>query len=386
MSDPSASADSTDVVTDNATAVLGGAAERSPTIGALSAYAAHADCPTAAVGLAVRADLDRVCAGTSFESTYGQDPQAFRRGETFEARVKRGDYALLIELLREQARFPAGPVRVKDLRSTHPRNTHGLKRRAETTRELLAAIARGDEDAPHIIDGAVVAVEIGGRDAYFEADSVAAFDGGRVHVGEIKSFPQVDGRLDPDKLGAACDQAAWYVLLVRRALTTQGLDPALVSDEVFIVTPNGVGLTPTLTAIDVARKIRRAERLLAEAPDPAALTARVPAGISFPAADDDPATRLDKLEGLLDTVGSSYRPECLADCGLARLCRQRAFEAGAVEMTSGQVVRFLPGVRDLRRAAELSRGATPIATERHAGELLARAGRLYDLATGSAGS
>ena len=228
-----------------------------------------------------------------------------------------------------------------------------MKPRAAETRKLLAAIARGEPDAPNIIDGAVLEVSIGGRPAYFEADSVAAFDGGRIHVGEIKSFPKVDGRVDPDKLGAACDQAAWYVLLVRRALEAEGGDPAIVSDEVFIITPQGVGLTPTLTPIAVARKVERAERLLREAPDPAALTREVPAGVSFPSAEDDSGTRIAKLERLLDTVGTSYRPECLADCGLARLCRERAFEARAVEMTSAQVIRFLPGVRDLRRAAEL---------------------------------
>jgi hypothetical protein len=365
----------------NAEAVLGGAATRTPTVAALSAFAAHTDCPTAAVALAVRADLDEVCAGTEYASSFGQDPQAFRRGETFERRVKSDDYALLIALLREHAGFPTSDLRVEDLRSRFQRNRDGLRQRASETRRLLAAIAAGDRTAPNIIDGAVLETTIAGRPAFFEADSVAAFDGGRIHVGEIKSFPKVDGRIDPDKLGAACDQAAWYVLLVRRALEAGGGDPAIVSDEVLIVTPLGVGLTPTLTPMNVARKVERAERLLSEAPDPAALTRAVPAGIGFPSVDDSGDARLAKLEGLLNAVGTAYRPECLADCGLARLCRERAFEAGAVQMTSAQVIRFLPGVRDLRRAAELSRGAAPTASESHAADLLARAGRLYDRAT-----
>ena len=92
----------------NADAVLGGAATRTPTVAALSAYAAHTDCPTAAVALAVRADLDTVSAGTDYASSYGQDPQAFRRGESFERRVKSEGYARLIALLREHAGFPAG--------------------------------------------------------------------------------------------------------------------------------------------------------------------------------------------------------------------------------------------------------------------------------------
>jgi len=39
------------------------------------------------------------------------------------------------------------------------------------------------------------------------------------------------------------------------------------------------------------------------------------------------------------------------------------------------------GLDDLRRAAELSRGAPPMAAEAHTAGLLARAGRLYDRAT-----
>src|SRR4051794_6573237 len=244
-----------DATAAKAAAVLGGAATRTPTIAALSAYAAHTDCPAAAVGMAVRADLDAVCAGPAYASSYGQDPQAFRRGETFEQRVKRDGYALLLELLREHAGFPASAVRAVDLRSRFPRNRSGLEPHARATERLLAAIGRGDPDAPNIIDGAVVEGPIGGQAADFEADSVAAFHGGKVHVGEIKSFAKVDGRIDPSKLGAACDQAAWYVLLVRRALAAAGGDPAIVADEVFIITPQGTALAPTLTAMNVARKV-----------------------------------------------------------------------------------------------------------------------------------
>jgi hypothetical protein len=138
--------------------------------------------------------------------------------------------------------------------------------------------------------------------------------------------------------------------------------------------------------MDLTRKVERAARMLEEAPDPEALVRKIPDGVSFPSVKDAPAQRLAKLEQLLDEVGNSYRPECLQDCGMARLCRDRAFEAAAVEMTSAQVVRFLPGVRDLRRAAELSHGAPPTAAEHHAAELLARAGRLYDRAVAGGGT
>src|SRR5690349_2971955 len=168
-----------DAATARADAIRGGAATRTPTIGALSAYAGHTDCRTASLAMAVRADMDAACRDTAYASTFGQDPQAFRRGETFEGRVKDNDYQQLAQLLREQAGFPDTPLRTVNLRARFPRNAHGLTLRAAETARLLAAIAGGDPTAPNIIDGAVVAARIAGRDAYFEADSVAAQYGGR---------------------------------------------------------------------------------------------------------------------------------------------------------------------------------------------------------------
>lgn len=61
--------------------------------------------------IAARADLDTMCAGTDYELVVGQDPQAFQRGETFEARLKENGYGALIELLREKAGFPTNCAR-----------------------------------------------------------------------------------------------------------------------------------------------------------------------------------------------------------------------------------------------------------------------------------
>jgi hypothetical protein len=74
---------------------------------------------------------------------------------------------------------------------------------AHETRSLLRELARRDLRAPNLIDGAVLETVDGGITAHFEADSLAARFGGEVHTGEVKSFPAVDGRTKPDKLGSA---------------------------------------------------------------------------------------------------------------------------------------------------------------------------------------
>src|SRR5262249_45610564 len=149
-----------------------------------------------------------------------------------------------------------------------------------------------------------------------------------VHVVEVKSFPLTDGRCDNEKLGAACDQAAWYALLCQRELSEENLPADVVSFEGFIVVTKGVGLTPTLLRQNLGARIRRAERLLATAPDPARILSRLPNSVQFPGVEVDPDTRLELLENLLDVVGTNYRSACLQECGMARLCRSRAHDAG----------------------------------------------------------
>jgi hypothetical protein len=161
--------------------VRGSAPEKRPTVRVLSAATAHGDCRFAMLALATRADLDKLCKGTYFEVAFGQDPQAFQRGQMFERRVKEPAYGALIQLLREKADFPPTSVRIEDLRSRTPPNTEGLRQRAAETRQLLKQIGRNAAGAPHLIDGAVLTCTIAGQMAYYEADSLAAAAGSRLH-------------------------------------------------------------------------------------------------------------------------------------------------------------------------------------------------------------
>ena len=111
------------------------------------------------------------------------------------------------------------------------------------------------------------------------------------------------------------------------------------------------------------------------------------AGISFEvlAADVDetphpneaPDARIATLEHMLDEVGTSYRPECLHDCGMSRLCRARAQLVGTPTMCGSSIVRVLPGIRTLGRAAELASGAHPSQPEHFAAQALRTADAIY---------
>jgi hypothetical protein len=139
-----------------------------------------------------------------------------------------------------------------------------------------------------------------------------------------------------------------------------------------------VGLTPTLLRQNLEARIRRAEQLLAATPDPAQILSNLPGDLQFPAVDVDPNERVELLEDLLDMVGTNYRPACLQDCGMARLCRSRAHDQGLPALCGSAVVRQLPGVSTLARAVDLSERASPRPDEVHVAAALERAATVYD--------
>lgn len=359
------------------TSIRANAPEKRPTVRVLAAATEHNDCAFAQLALATRTNLDVLLDGTYFAVDFGQDPQAFQRGQTFERLVKDKDYAALIKLLRENAGFALTDVRIRNLRAGAPPNESGMKLRAAETKQLLRKIVRQTNDAPNIVDGAVLTCTIAGQTAYFEADGLAAATNGKLHVAEIKSFPITDGRCDHDKYGAACDQAAWYAMLCRLTLIELGLPPDAVSDEGFIILPQGLGLMPTLLREDLSARIRRAETLLDSTPECDDII-KSATTVQFPDVSTAADERLHQIEQIMDTLGTKYRPACLQDCGMSRLCRARTQGTGLVDVAGSSIVRALPGVRTWKRAAELARGARPNHTEAHVAAELKRANAVYE--------
>src|SRR3954471_2596652 len=221
--------------------VRGRAPTRSPNVRVLAAYASHTNCNLATLGFSAGVDFDRLLRDTRFETPFGQSPFAFTRGNLFEAAFRQNDYAEAHRLLREVG-FRPEEGRTVNLREGFPCTKEGMNRRAEVTAELLRDILVGRAGAPNLIDGAVLQTTIAGVLANFEADAIAARIAGVLRAGEVKSFPVVDLRADPDKLAAALDQVAFYLLLLRRRVLELGAPPERVSNEALLITPRNVGL------------------------------------------------------------------------------------------------------------------------------------------------
>ena len=358
-----------------------GAPRHSLTVSVLAAAAEHTDCTFSNLALAGRVNLEQLFGGTRYEPGTGADPLAIKRGRLFEEILKKDDYAELLNLLYEQdaamGAFGAD-ARIARLRDIPvPSGRSGFELRAAATRVELGKIARKAWDAPTLIDGAVIRARIAGEIAYFEADGLAAASNGALHVVEAKSFPLIDGRCDPVKLGAACVQAGLYAGLVRAQLREDGLPGETVSDTGFIVLPKNTRLgRAVLLRQNLTFHIRRAERLLSLASLDVGAVERIQ-DHPFPSEKTVAAERIDALSHLMDQAGTQYRPECLEHCAAAKLCRERAYRAGRVALLGDQVRRELTGIDTLPRVLELAGGAEALESEQDSARELGRARRMY---------
>lgn len=360
---------------DRLEALRGDAPRRSANVRELARFAANSACSLANVGFAARVDFDLLLRGTAFEAPFGQSPFAFRRGNRFEEMLRQDGHASLLGLLGEGLGFDAWGATVANLRQGYSRSKAGLEARASKTGELVEAIVKGEKEAPNLIDGAVLGRTIGGVQAYFEADAVAAQFGRPIHVGEIKSFPTVDGQADPEKIGAAVAQVSIYILLLRELVERVGGKGEMVSSDALLITTRNTGLQPALHVKAVGREVDRAARILDQAPAVVDLAAALPAGSpSFGrvAAGEENA-RLDSLSQIADAVGVVYRPSCLSSCGLSRFCRERAHGSGDPGRVGGQLVRLLPGIGSIDRVTELVNGGGAEMAEEAVAEQLYRA-------------
>lgn len=353
---------------------------RRPNVRSLATYARLSKCGLASLthGLGINGDrlLDQLKA-SSLQSPFGQSPFAMARGQMFENYLIRNDGQVLVAALQRDMNFSLPTPRIVDLRKNVPRNYHGLRLRANRTKQLLLAIVENRPEAPHLIIGAVFETTIAGLPSFLEADAVAARDSGtpRIYTGEIKSFPIVDGRIDSQQLGKATDQAAVYQLLLESAVQELGADPTVVSATAMIITPVNTGFQPKVSTLDISSRVRRTRELLQVAPRLEDLASNIPSTATFETVanpDNPDAQRLDALTVIADAAGTHYCNSCMAACPLFRFCRSRAHARGELTVLGDTTAGLLPGVNTMAEVRALSTGApAPTGCEPHAAALVA---------------
>lgn len=338
----------------------------SRSIQSLAAYSDVSDCPTASQMFWAGVDTAPVLKGTDADPRFLQSRLAIKRGVMFEALLGRDNYSALVSAV-------SGAIPLKDDLTVHGPDDGSDASRWETARSRIdRALVDGSDALLHS-----VRMESAYTGGYLEADLVVV-SSGTIHVGEVKSWPMVDGTpADPAACGRALDQAATYVMNLSRTW------PGKVSRKVVLVNPLNVGFDPVATPFDVRLRCRKMERSLGtfqemkdmsstEVPGIAPLIERL-------RSEDNAWARKEIVAEILDLEAVNFSPSaCSRSCGLFVMCHERAYERRDICVLGDQVSRDLPGVTTLDRVGELASGDTPQPSERLAAERLRSMGRLLE--------
>uniref|UniRef100_B8HYX8 Uncharacterized protein n=1 Tax=Cyanothece sp. (strain PCC 7425 / ATCC 29141) TaxID=395961 RepID=B8HYX8_CYAP4 len=348
----------------------------------LAQFSEISNCNVAGLGMAAGVNFSTLLKGTPFTRTYTQSPFAFMRGNQFEKRLTDNNCQSLLSLCQQHLNFLPQDNQVIDLRAQFPSSYQSLWPRAQRTRQLVQQILQGQSQAPNLIIGAVFAYSLGGQNVYFEADLLGANHQQILRPIEVKSFPILDERaIDPRSLGAAFDQAAVYILMVRELVSSLGGNLSLVPGEAVLINPFNATSQPHLSCQSITQRINQAQQRLNQVQNLSPILSNLPANLSFATIADRQRPiqdRLQTLDTLTQQVGTCYTPSCQRACGLANYCRHHAHNQGLTTV-SGQVVQHqLPGVTTLNRAAALAGGALPNTQEQAIASQLQRAEQLYN--------
>ena len=188
----------------------------------------------------------------------GQSPFAIETGNRFEDRLKvRSGYELLVDALAPFVELPKPPdLIVEDVNRVGriPDPQAWMDARAKRTDVALTLIARGDADAPHIVDHPVLRFDLAGSSVNLEPDALAFRIGEKLELVEIKSYPIIDGQADPGKLSSTAGQSAVYHMALRATLERLGFDPDLLVWSVILVAPRNFGRTPVAHRLPLTKK------------------------------------------------------------------------------------------------------------------------------------
>lgn len=295
--------------------------------------------------------------------TRGQSPFAITNGNMFEYRLKQGsDYRLLVEALKRcSVDLPDEGLVVEDL--GHVSGTKisqsWLRARVSKTDAVLAKIARGDSDAPHLVDHPVLRFDLAGSSVFLEPDALAFRVGGELEIVEIKSYPIIDGQADPAKVSSTAGQSAVYLLALRATLERLGFDPGLLRWSVILVAPRNFGRTATAYRIPLRKKASALQRVLGAVPRTGSVLADLPTGFTL---DVDPQGKLKdlqrekKLDAAVRKLPMLFVPDCLSSCDMARFCRSQAILDDEPSRLGRSIRDDLAGVPRLADALRLARG------------------------------
>lgn len=295
-----------------------------------------------------------------FPSTRGQSPFAIAAGHAFEERLKkRTNYTLLAEALAPFVDLPLTGLQVEDLNDVgHIPNPDKWKEaRVKRTSEVLAKLARGDADAPQLVDHPMLMLNLIGSRVYLEPDALAYRSGGQLELVEIKSYPIIDHQADPAKVASTAGQSAVYVLALRETLAGLGFDPDLIKWSVILVAPRNFGRVPTAHRIPLKKKAQSIQRVLSRVSPINEVLNAIPATLTFdvdPGGKKRPQQVARATSLALEQVPARYVPDCLTTCDMGAFCRDEAIRCDSPSRLGRDARDTLGAVETLGEALALA--------------------------------
>ncbi|GAA3040346.1 hypothetical protein [Actinokineospora globicatena] len=307
---------------------------------------------------------------------FGDSPFALARGNVFESIVKANGAAELIRLLREMLDLSLPEVAYHALDNVAGRESLDTRHRRSV--QLLREAARSAEDSGTLFAHPLLRLDVGGRAVYLEPDLIAFQIAGRFHIVEIKSFPVIDRRAEPEKVAAAAIQSAVYVMAMRDFVASLGHDPEIVSHDVVLVCPRDFSNTPTAALIDVRKQLTTLRRQLDRLENLDSILGVLPPGLTLELRPDSTGARtrpVGELDEALKHLEPRYAPECLSVCEMSLRCREES--QGRTEALGRSVQEQLGGIEFASEVLSLAAGTRPPSIhEEEAARMLRAAHRL----------
>lgn len=314
---------------------------------------ANPQCEANVLAAAHDISMEAVARAEGLEPKVGLSPFARQRGENFEKAQFQDDAASLREALIEEGALSLSATGFIDLRpSDRGSPARRLAESAKRFEELLSdpRSFRGIIAGPGLVLPGTIQ-HLGGLMA---ADFVLldAMDGAlTLTVGEIKSYPDLDGYTDPAQISGTRAQAGLYHHVLSEMLQDLGASaPALSPWGVIVLARPGLSANrPSVRAReDLAWQAARAGRALE------ALKSAFDASPELASLGHDDA----KAIGVIAAAGTCYAEHCSSFCERAEGCRRLALEKGQGVALGEDVARLLGSI-SIPRSAALLTGANP---------------------------
>jgi hypothetical protein len=303
----------------------------------------------------------------------GQSPFALARGVQFEKALYAPPTRIL-EALVKAGVLPARHGEVLDLRlRAHGGALPTLDAAATAFNSVLRGLAKTSPDVEADEVPAVIlapAMRLDGAPllphGMFAADLIAVrlsehAPRVRLHVGEVKVYPDRGGHTDRTQLASARAQAGLYVHALRRTIDALALGASVqVEDAGFLVLAKPSSNLPSVRwPEDLRWQARRAEDWWARLASVA--TQVLAEGV---VADDEAKV------AAVCAAETAYEEGCVSFCPRAPVCRQKALAAGDAAVLGADVASLVGNVSLIRAEALLRGVAKPVTSAEKA--LLAR--------------